>query len=85
MSTGTVGLPRNSGWGRVTQACAPKPSLAGQKGLIFPYIPSASPGKGHNQPLGKGVKAPALQSLPITRETEDLTQEYVAVTAVIVR
>lgn len=39
---------------------------------------------GHIQPLGKGVKAPALQSLPIMRETEDLTQEYVAVATVIV-
>lgn len=43
-STDTAELPRNWGWSKVH---APNPSLADQKGPVFPYIPSASPGKGH--------------------------------------
>lgn len=54
MRTGTVELPKNSGWERVTQAYAPNPSLAGQKGLIFPLHPTSFPWHGTHSASREG-------------------------------
>lgn len=91
VTTATAELPRNLGWARGTQARAPKAALAGQRGLILPYIPSASPGEGHIQPPGKGWRLRHRRTCPshprhapARHHTEEVAQEYAAVAAAIV-